>query len=247
MQHPYRLTAILAVAVLALGACATTSPEGAEFNDPYEPVNRSIHGLNKGLDTVVFRPASAVYGTVVPGPVRDKVTNFSYNLELPGQVINNVLQGRIDNSVHNTFRFMLNSTLGVLGLFDPATSFGLERRKTDFGETLHVWGAGEGAYVAVPVFGPSTQRDFAGDVVDYVLNPVSLVLVPPESYATAAAWVGENASYRYDFSDTVDALLYESADSYAQARLIYLQNRRYELGDDGGDTYIDPYEDLYSE
>lgn len=237
----------LLVGILGVSGCATSGQPGADFDDPYEAVNRNVHDFNKGLDTVLFNPVSQVYGTVVPGVVRDKITNFSYNLEVPGQVVNDVLQGRVEDTVHNAFRFVLNSTVGVLGLFDPATSFGLERRSTDFGETLHVWGAGEGAYVSVPVFGPSTQRDFAGDVVDYFLNPLSVFVRPPESYLNSAAWLAENASYRYDFSDTVDSLLYESADSYAQARLIYLQNRRFELGQSGEDTYIDPYEDLYSE
>lgn len=152
-------------------------------------------------------------------------------------------------SGHNLFRFMLNTTVGVFGIFDPATAFGLERRSTDFGETLYVWGVEEGAYVEVPFFGPYTQRSLTGDVVDLFLNPLTFVgLDAPESYIPATTYVLEQTDYRYEFSNSVDEVLYESADSYLQTRQIYLDNRRFKLGDspaDGG--VIDPYEELYGE
>ncbi|MCA8878841.1 MAG: VacJ family lipoprotein [Rhodobacteraceae bacterium] len=227
--------------------------------DPLEPVNREVHQFNKAVDQAVFRPFSIGYGSAVPDFIRAKVNNVQYNFQLPGEVVNGVLQGRLDNATHNFFRFLLNSTLGVFGIFDPATSFGLERRDTDFGETLYVWGVGEGAYVEVPFFGPYTARDLSGEVVDLFLNPLSIVgLSPPAAYVPAGTYVLEAADYRYKFKNTVDSVLYDSADSYAQTRVIYLDNRRYTLakaanpesGEDVADPYggevVDPYADAYA-
>lgn len=240
--------------------CATSAPPGSAVNDPYEKVNRQVHQFNKTFDKAVFRPASVGYGHAVPGYVRTKFNNLQYNFQLPGEIINNLMQGRMENFGHNGFRFLVNSTLGVLGIFDPATSFGLERRDTDFGETLYVWGVGEGPYVEVPFFGPYTQRDLAGEVVDLFINPLSVVgLDPPADLAPATTYVLEAGDYRYRYRKTVDGVLYESADSYAQTRIIYLENRRYELarahagatGDDVQDPYggglVDPYADAYAE
>lgn len=246
------------ILAMMVGGCTTGTPAGpGEFNDPYEGTNRKIHSFNKKVDTAVYRPVSLAYGAVVPQPVRKGIVNLSETIDLPRQVVNDVLQGNAVDAAHNMFRFGVNITFGIFGLVDVATGLGLEERDSDFGETLHVWGVGEGTYVAVPFFGPSTQRDLTGDVVDLLTNPVSYLLAPPESYVGPATTVAEYADYRYTFNETVDDILYESADSYAQSRVIYLNSRRFELGqspsgaaaDDGADDggYIDPYEDLYGE
>jgi len=142
----------------------------------------------------------------------------------------------------------------VGGLFDPASSFGLEPRDTDFGETLHVWGTGEGAFVEVPFKGPSTERDLIGDIVDAALNPLGRIL-PVEAQGPARAIrVAAKLADRAQFGLTVDEILYDSADSYAQTRLIYLQNRRFELARNGRGTAqdlaptgdFDPYADAPS-
>lgn len=225
-----------------LGACAAPPPGGGP-NDPYEAVNRQIHGFNKGVDRVALRPASQAYG-VLPRPVRTGVSNFASNASQPGYVLNDVLQGQIEDAGHNAFRFAVNTTLGVLGIFNPAASFGLEARETDFGQTLDVWGTREGAYVALPLLGPSTERDAVGKVVDTVTNPVR-ALVPPESQAVLrAGTIGDTLNTRHTFGTTIDQILYDSADSYAQTRDIYLQNRRFELGSGDADDYFDPYEDV---
>lgn len=239
---------IAALVALALSGCAASSPPGSEFNDPFESTNRAVHEFNKSFDKALFRPVSQAYGTVVPSYGRQRLNNVQSHFSLPSDIINGALQGRGENTVHNVFRFLVNTTIGVLGIFDPATSFGLEDRSTDFGETLFVWGTGEGAYLEVPFFGPYTQRDLVGEVVDVVLNPLSFVsLSPPESYIPSGTYVAEALDYRYEFADTVDGIFYESADSYAQMRLIYLENRRFRLGDTSQATAIDPYEELYGE
>lgn len=238
----------VALVGLVLSGCAASSPPGSEFNDPYEDANRAVHAFNKSFDQAVFRPVSRGYGTVVPRYVRQRLNNVQSHFSLPSDTINAGLQGRGENTVHNLFRFIVNTTVGVVGIFDPATSLGLEDRSTDFGETLFVWGTGEGAYLEVPLFGPYTQRDLAGEIVDVVLNPLSFIsLSPPESYIPAGTYVTEALDYRYEFADTVDAILYESADSYAQMRLIFLENRRFRLGDTSQSTAVDPYEELYGD
>jgi phospholipid-binding lipoprotein MlaA len=246
-----RAQGIRVVPVLALSLSACAAPPASGVNDPYENVNRSFHGFNVAVDKALVRPTSTAYGTILPDPVERGIANFANNLDTPSDIVNGALQGRPDAVGQNMLRFGLNSTFGVLGLFDFASAIGVPARKTDFGETLHVWGVGEGAYQELPLLGPSTERDTAGTIVDVFLNPVSAVLPSPESYYASAAKVGSKLGDRNRFKDTVDSVLYDSADSYAQARLLYLQNRRFELGQGAGadataaddEAFLDPYED----
>lgn len=244
-----RVPALAAISGLALLAACGPAPQATGVTDPNEGVNRNFHAFNKGLDRRVLRPVSHTYGHV-PGPVRTSVSNVAENLELPGDVLNGVFQGRPVNALSNTGRFLVNSTIGVLGIFDPATSLGMPQKDADFGETLYTWGVGEGAYVENPVFGPSTTRDTWGLIVDTITNPLHFLIDTPETTYASVAKGGEILDTRYTYTDTIDDVLYESADSYSQARLAYLQNRRFTLeqnagrgtaGADGG--FIDPYAD----
>ncbi len=240
--HSLALTAAFAGAALLAGCAAP--PPVEPHHDPDEAQNRAIHEFNRGLDTALLKPASGAYGGVLPQPVRQGVANFARNLDGPGDVVNSLLQGRIGPAAENTLRFAVNSTVGLGGLFDPARAMGIHGRPTDFGETLHVWGLPEGAYQELPVFGPSTDRDTVGAIVDIVMNPVRLAVPAREGWVATAAKIGSTLGDRYQYSDTVDSILYESADSYAQARLLYLQNRRHQLGQGGGeDDFFDPYEE----
>ena len=233
----------LSLPVLAIAAACTPGTPGADgVFDPYETANRARHASSVGVDRAVLKPVSQAYGTITPQPVRQVVGNVASNLDLPGIVVNDVLQFQIEDAVHNTWRFAINSTLGVAGLFDVASSMGLPERDTDFGETLHVWGAPEGAYLVLPVFGPSTERDAAGKVVDFIINPTRFLIQPPESYYATGAKVLARVGDREQYSGVLDSVLYESADSYAQTRMLYLQNRRFELGIEADDQYLDPYE-----
>ncbi len=241
-------TALAAFALLGLGACSTAQP-GVEFSDPYEAQNRKVHDFNVAFDKALFSKSDDTEKkSGIPAPVLRTVSNFGGNLGLPGKVLNSVLQGRPEPAVKNTFRFLVNSTLGLGGIFDPASSsFGLPETDTDFGETLHVWGASEGAYLELPILGPSTERDAAGKVVDHLIDPLGFILPRPESTYVTGAKIASKVSDRLRFGDTVDSILHESADSYAQTRLLYLQNRRFELGMEtttDADAY-DPYEDPY--
>ncbi len=247
MPRPVLHLARVAPLVLAglLAACTAAPPAGG-INDPNEVANRRVHEFNKGLDRAVVRPAATAYGTVVPEPVRLGVGNFASNLDVPRMVVNDVLQGNVEDAVHNTFRFLVNSTFGLAGLLDPASDMGLTARDTDFGETLHVWGAGEGAYVELPVFGPSTQRDAAGRVVDLVLNPLRPAISDNDADgALFGVNIASRLGDRYRFAESIDSILYDSADSYAQSRLLYLESRRFQLGTTGAVDTFDPYEDPF--
>jgi phospholipid-binding lipoprotein MlaA len=226
--------------VLVLAGCAADRGPG-EINDPYENVNRRVHAFNRGLDKVVVRPSSQVYGTVLPQTVRTGVSNFAENLSVPGTVVNNILQGKPIDALGNTVRFGFNLVFGFGGLADPASNLGLPLDPTGFGETLAVWGVREGAYIELPAFGPSTERATVGLAADFVLDPLSLVLSSPEKYVPTGSQVADRVGDRYTFSDFIDSVLYESADSYAQARQLYLQNTRSALGEVTDDDAIDPY------
>ena len=245
---------VMLVTALLLSACASEQAKNAPggIYDPHEEVNRANHEMNKAIDRVLVDPLSQGWGNATNGGVREVVSNFSSHLSLPNDIFNNVFQGNLDDALQNTGRFAFNTVVGFAGLFDPASDLGWDRVDTDFGETLHVWGAAEGPYVELPFFGPSTSRDTVGFAVDLVLDPFFVVVRGPEVYIGAVAYVFEAMGNRYEFDATVDSVLHESADSYAQARSIYLQNRRYQLGitaedlylDSGLDPYSDPYEDF---
>jgi phospholipid-binding lipoprotein MlaA len=239
----------VSAALLLAGCAGAPSPDG--INDPYEAQNRGVHNFNRGLDKAVVGPAAKGYGSVVPKPVQRVVGNVADTLDLPGDIANDLLQFRIADAGQNTLRLAVNLTMGVGGIFDASTALGMPGKPTDFGETLHVWGVGEGVYLEVPFAGPSTARDTAGLVVDVALNPTRFLFSGKDALAVTAAKVGSGLGNRDRFSDTIDSILYESADSYAQARLLYLQNRRFELGqtESAGDddSFIDPYEDPYAE
>ncbi|XDA97855.1 VacJ family lipoprotein [Sulfitobacter sp. LCG007] len=235
-----------------LGACAP----GQEVSradgiyDPYEVQNRRVHEFNKSFDRNFFRPVSLGYAKVVPLGVRNSVNNFSDNLQTPGVAVNSLLQGKIVDAGAAAFRFAFNSTIGIAGIFDAASEFNMPEPDTDFGETLAVWGVGEGAYLELPFLGPSTQRDAAGRAIDFFTdtNPATAGLdFPQRGYPIVAKGLA-TSNDRARFADTYDSVLYESADSYAQTRLIYLQSSRHGIGTglaNSGDPYTDPYDDPY--
>ncbi len=228
--RPARPIAALVVAV-GLAGCGAPGPDVSQaINDPYEAQNRKIHAFNKNRDRQILRPVAVAYSDTMPDDVEIVVSNVSDNLSLPGQVVNNLLQGDLRMASSNTLRFLINSTAGFAGMFDPSSELGLPKDDTDFGETLHVWGVGEGHYQELPFVGPSTQRDTTGMVVDFVLDPTRAILPRVDRNIATGVRIVDGVGARGRFSETVDSILYDSADSYAQARLLYLQNRRFELG-----------------
>ncbi|WP_255470995.1 VacJ family lipoprotein [Paracoccus sp. M683] len=242
-----------------LAACAARGPVDPQaVNDPFEAGNRRIHAFNKGLDAGLIRPLTNAVGRddqaapaqqaapgTPAGPL-DALANFGGNLSLPGKVLNQLLQGRPEPALRNSLRFVVNTTLGLGGIHDPAgAEFALTEIDTDFGETLYVWGFAEGPYLELPVLGPSTSRRAVGRIVDMAIDPLDNWLNRDQRHGATAIRVISKAGERARFGDTVDSVLHESADSYTQLRLLYLMNRRHELGQQGApdDSYvIDPYE-----
>ncbi|SOC07204.1 phospholipid-binding lipoprotein MlaA [Rhodobacter sp. JA431] len=249
MRRFFGFALVVGLTLAGCGEHRPTVPQQDVIYDPYEAGNRQVHAFNKGLDRALFKARE--------GQPRSRDTlltrsfsNAGGNLSLPGKVVNSLLQGRPEPAIKNTFRFVINSTLGIGGIFDPAgSSFSLPETDTDFGETLAVWGAQEGAYMELPFFGGSTERDALGRVVDIALDPVGQVLEGAEATGAMALTLGGKVAKRKRFGETVESVYYDSADSYAQERLLYLQMRRHQLaGEETNDEEAwDPYEDPYAE
>jgi phospholipid-binding lipoprotein MlaA len=229
---------LLIVIFVVLSACRVTLEDG--ISDPFEASNRQAHEINKSIDKNIIRPMAIVYGDITPIKLQSVANNMSMNFSLPRYSMNYILQGELKNASKSSMKFLVNSTLGVGGIYDFSSQLGLTSEKTDFGETMAKWGFREGPYLEILVLGPSNQRDGIGKVVDLVLDPVSLIGVGAKSVATATS-VAFGLSARSQFRESIDSILYESADSYAQSRLFFLQNRRYELGTNKAEHYIDPY------
>ena len=242
MRHLIGTRKIVLFSLIGVALAACSTPDVArDMHDPYEAQNRARFERSIKFDKAVLRPVAMSYGQGVPEPVRQGISNVASNLSLPGSIVNDLLQANLEDAVHNSVRFLFNSTLGILGIFDPMSSAGLNARHSDFGETLHVWGAREGAYLVLPLFGPSTERDAVGRVVDLFTNPLNYTLPKPERYVRPVAGAVSQVGDRYRFAATIDSILYDSADPYAQSRLLYLQNRRFELGQEPAEEQIDPF------
>jgi phospholipid-binding lipoprotein MlaA len=166
----------LLAALVTLSACATADlPEGQLIADPFEETNRAIFAFNAGVDRTVISPVASVYETITPRFFRTGVSNFLGNLDEPVNFANAVLQGKPSRAAGTFGRFAVNSTLGIGGLFDPATGFGLEENEEDFGQTLAVWGVDSGPFLVLPLLGPTSARDFLGGGVDRAFDPLTHV------------------------------------------------------------------------
>ncbi|AMK77861.1 MULTISPECIES: VacJ family lipoprotein [Methylomonas] len=179
------LWAVLFSSALSVTGCATTDQHPADATraskgkadaaDPYEGFNRSMYGFNMGLDKHLLKPIANGYKTVTPNFMQTGVSNFFTNLKGINVVLNDFLQGKFEQGASDTGRFLTNSTVGLLGLFDVASDLGLQGNVEDFGQTLAVWGVDQGPYLVLPVLGPTTVRDGAAIVVDKAANPGTYV------------------------------------------------------------------------
>lgn len=229
-----KLLTILFMA-LCLGACATTQagPNGIADRDPHEEFNRGMWAVNQGIDTVAVRPVTEVYRAITPTPARRGIANVFRNLTEPWSFINNLLQGRPGRALRNLGRFIINSTIGVGGLADHATDLGIPPAPEDFGQTLAVWGVGDGGYVMNPLLGPSTQRDTVGTIVDFIANPVSIFFDRGLRLTTTEQWAIRGMGIVNTRSELIDAgvddFLESSADPYAATRSAFFQRRDSEI------------------
>lgn len=217
------LGAACAAGVLLAGGAARAQ----EAFDPIEPVNRAIFGFNLTLDAYVLEPVARGYRAVTPQPVRRSVGNFLANLRSPVVFANDLLQGERDRAGVTLGRFMINTTLGVFGLFDPAAALGYQRHDEDLGQTFGVWGAPPGPYLMLPLLGPSNVRDAGGRVGDYLINPLNQCCIDTdERYAIFGTGV---VSDREANIEAIDDLKQNSLDLYAAVRSIYTQSRAAEI------------------
>ncbi|MBC7770504.1 MAG: VacJ family lipoprotein [Phycisphaerales bacterium] len=209
---------------MALAACLS-APSIAfaqeAVSDPWEGVNRGLFAVHETIDQAVLEPVARGYRAVTPRPVRSGVTNFLRNLRGPVIFANDVLQGEFSRAGTTAARFGVNTTVGIVGVFDPATNFGLERHDEDFGQTLAVWGVGSGPYLFVPIFGPSNVRDTTGRVVDMVFDPLNWARGEEAETARIARGVLTGVSVREQVLETVDGIRANSVDPYASIRTSY--------------------------
>lgn len=220
---------VLLGASLMLVACATTSGPSAyvenDVNDPLEEVNRVFFGVHNVADKIVLAPVARVYRFIIPSPGRSSIRNALRNLNSPVILANDVLQGEGNRAGTTLARFGINSTLGVLGLFDPATDMGYERHHEDFGQTLAVHGMSEGPYLFLPIFGPSPPRDLLGRVVDVAMDPITWVGGEDFQYFKYGRTAVQVIDFRAQNLDTLDEIERTSIDYYAAVRSLYRQSR----------------------
>ena len=230
---------VVLVAALILSACAgTQSRQTDSEGDPWEGFNRKVHTFNMKLDKVVLRPVAVGYDYVMPDPMQRGVRNFFRNLDWPVTFLNQLLQGKFRESGSSTGRFLVNTTVGVLGFFDVATKWGIPEYDEDFGQTLAVWGYDNSRYLVFPVLRPSTLRDGIGRSFYGYVHPVSYMAREESEYRPLILDIVQT---RAAFLDQDDQLT-EAYDPYVLIRDIYLQNRRYKIYD--GDPPMDEY-DIY--
>lgn len=221
-----------------VAACASApnanDPEAVveynEINDPIEPLNRVVFEFNRGLDTLLLRPVATLYRGLVPPPIQDLIGNFLNNLKTPVVLLNDVLQGEGGRAMNTLSRFTINTTVGVLGLGDPATDLGYPDHGEDFGQTLATWGLNEGPYLVLPILGPSNPRDAVGKVVDTLTDPIwHYAQNTDKEYIPYERFVAEGVEFRARNMDAIDDLETTSLDYYAAVRTLYRQVRADEI------------------
>jgi len=216
--------AALTLTVSLLAGCAT----GTNPQDPFESFNRGVYSFNEGLDKALLKPAAEVYRGVFPQFIRSSVSNFFSNINDIVVALNNLLQGKFTAAYTDLGRVAINSTIGVLGLFDVASEAGIEKHDEDFGQTLGWWGAGDGPYIMLPFFGPSTGRDAVGRVADYFSDPVTYV---DPTRARNQLWGTRIVNRRSELLDASTVLQTAALDPYEFVRDAYLQRRRSQIHD----------------
>jgi phospholipid-binding lipoprotein MlaA len=222
---------------LLLGCCGcagapgnpATAEEADTDNDPAEPVNRAIFNANLAADHAVVRPVAEAYAEYVPQGVRTGIHNVVQNLKEPSVAVNDLLQGNVKRAWESVQRLAVNTTVGGVGVVDMAAKWGLPPHKADFGQTLGVWGVGEGPFVELPLLGPSNPRDAVGAVVDMALNPLTFVGGAPATYASAASSGANLVDTRAQHLKDLDELERNSLDYYASLRSVYRQHRDAEI------------------
>ena len=201
-------------------------------DDPLEGVNRVVFGFNQVVDRLILEPTARIYRAIVPPPIRTGVSNVLNNLASPITLANDILQGNPEAAANTMKRFMVNSTLGIGGIFDHATGLGEPLHHEDFGQTLGTWGVGGGPYIVLPLLGPSNPRDMTGMVADTAVNPMTWILFDAPLWQKSIPVGAQFVVSREGILDDYDNLRKNSPDLYASVRDLYAQKRQAEIANE---------------
>ena len=227
---------ILLIATLVFTSLISSSVAKASDDDPLEPMNRAIFGFNEVVDDAILEPVAEGYRYITPDPIEDSISNFFNNLGEINTIVNSALQLKLDKTISSSSRFVINSTVGVLGLFDVATTLGIDRHREDFGQTLGHYGISPGPYLVLPFFGPSSLRDAPGFYIDVLIekdiSPIHTELHHEERQIIQATNVIDTRANLLKATKILDTA---AKDKYIFLRESYLQ-RRAKLVTDGKDV-----------
>jgi phospholipid-binding lipoprotein MlaA len=236
------LVLCLVLLCLVLSGCATqqvtlTDPE----RDPWEGYNRKMHAFNEGFDKAILRPVAKGYDFIMPDAPQRGVRNFFRNLNYPVTLLNSLAQGKMERAFTSTGRFLMNSSIGLLGFFDVATKVGIPYYNEDFGQTLAVWGWQESRYLVMPFLGPFTVRDVLGRSFYGYFHPISYAAREHDTYWPLVADLISLRAELLPLQADIDA----AADPYVLLRDVYLQRREYDIYD--GDPPAPDYDEMLEE
>jgi phospholipid-binding lipoprotein MlaA len=237
-------TCALIIAGFTLAGCATTggSSQSEANPDPLEPLNRGVFAFNQGADKVILRPLARGYRAITPPIVRTGVTNFMDNLSVPRTLVNDLLQGKFTAAGDDLARLLINTTVGVGGLFDIASRAGIAQNNEDFGQTLATWGVPAGPYLMVPILGAYTLRDGFGEIGDWPLRPLVQIDNRDVRVPLQALYI---VNLRTQLLGT-DKLVEAAVDPYIFVRGAYLQRRDF-LIHDGNPPATDDFDDDFDQ
>jgi phospholipid-binding lipoprotein MlaA len=238
---PFVRILLLALAGFTLVNCAsapTNDPEAlVEFkkiNDPAEPTNRFIFRINEGIDAVIIKPITSLYRFVFPSPIRSGIRNFTNNLKTPIILVNDMLQGEPGRAGTTLTRFLINTTVGIGGLRDQASEWGFKSHSEDFGQTLAVWGVGEGPYIVLPLLGPTNPRDAIGRIADGFIDPITWwANNNGQEWVPITRTAISGIATRDQLWDVIEDLEKSSIDFYAAIRNLYRQRRNQDISNGG--------------
>lgn len=231
------LAQLMALGLCLAGCAGAPASQGPDPGDPYEAANRKVFALNQDLDRMFLKRTAEAYNGIVPQFGRDRIHDVLENLDLPVTFANDVLQAEPKRALQTLTRFTVNSTMGLGGLFDPATEkFAMPNHGEDFGQTLGVWGVDGDPYLMVPVLGPSSPRDSAGRVVDVGLDPLTWLRFKQHIWWLAGRQYVKIVDLRARNIDTLADIERSSVDLYATVRSLYRQNRASEIRNGKPDT-----------
>jgi phospholipid-binding lipoprotein MlaA len=234
---------LLGLCALALSACAAPSPQALEANDPLEPTNRAIFSLNQWWDRCCLVPTLERYRNWVPAAGRRGIHNVLANLNGPITFVNDIAQGEAERGGQTAGRFVINSTLGLGGLLDPASRMGIPYHSEDVGQTLAVWGVDEGPYLMIPLLGPSNPRDTVGIAANVLLDPTNLIPMKQHLWWAGFRQYMMLVDLRSETLDSLKEIERTSIDYYASMRSLYRQIRAGQTRN-GGPAPVEDLPDL---